>query len=497
MPGRARKLKSNNNAVARNSAKRVVFVSGYFRILHPGHLRLLKFAKGLGDYLVIGVMCCQEESQQIDNDTRLKLIQALDFVDEAFLITESIENAVQSLKPAIVVKGKEHEFRDNPEKAILDTYNGKLIFSSGETYFSPGELAQDNIRPLSNYLSALDYLQRHHFTFDDLKSQLASFSKLKVCVIGDTIIDEYIQCDAVGMSQEDPTIVVTPQNTERFLGGAAIVAAHLKSLGAAKVSLFSVLGEDEAGTFAKKKCLEYGVDQKFVIDDSRPTTLKQRFRSKNKTLLRVNHFRQHQISQDLQKELCNKTLSALNDADLVIFSDFSYGALPQPLVNKISKVAKEKEIMMVADSQCSSQTGDITRFQGATFVSPTEHEARVSLKNNEDGLVILAEKLRQRTKAKHVFITMAEQGVLIHPADPENKEFTTDQLPALNLSARDSAGAGDCFMAMTAMSMAVGARVWEAAYLGSLAAAIQVSRVGNLPLHTQNILAELNLPQGN
>jgi len=234
-----------------------------------------------------------------------------------------------------------------------------------------------------------------------------------------------------------------------------------------------------------------GIDSYFVIDDSRPTTLKQRFRSKNKTLLRVNHLRQHHISQKMQNELFIRLVKDLNDSDLLIFSDFSYGMLPQNLVNRISAHCRSNEIMMVADSQCSSQTGDITRFTDTTFISPTEFEARVSLKNNDDGLVILAEKLRQKARAKHAIVTLAEDGLLIQASQDGSDMAVTDRLPAFNQQAKDNAGAGDCFMAVAAMAMALGASVWQGAYLGSIAAACQVSRIGNLPLAVENIYAEL------
>ena len=109
---------------------------------------------------------------------------------------------------------------------------------------------------------------------------------LKICVIGDSIVDEYVQCDPLGMSQEDPTIVVTPIMVNKFLGGAGIVAAHAKGLGAAKVNFISVTGNDEDSNFIAKKLQHYGVDANLVIDDSRPTTLKKRYRVGNKTLLR-------------------------------------------------------------------------------------------------------------------------------------------------------------------------------------------------------------------
>ena len=84
----------------------------------------------------------------------------------------------------------------------------------------------------------------------------------------------------------------------------------------------------------------------------------------------------------------------IHDASLVVFSDFNYGCLPQSLVNELISVAKDHGALIAADSQTSSQQSDIVRFTGVDLLTPTEHEARVSIKNFEDGLVVLAEKTK-------------------------------------------------------------------------------------------------------
>ena len=89
---------------------------------------------------------------------------------------------------------------------------------------------------------------RHNFSSQDILESLHKISSLNICVIGDLIVDEYITCDALGMSQEDPSIVVTPLGTKRFVGGAGIVAAHARGLGAS-VDFFSIVGNDSSKNF--------------------------------------------------------------------------------------------------------------------------------------------------------------------------------------------------------------------------------------------------------
>jgi len=119
-----------------SKAKKVVFVSGSFNIIHPGHLRLLRFAKECGDYLVVAVLDNTFPGSFVDEKLRLESIQAIAWVDYSFILRDTVNNFIDRLRPAFVVKGKEHEERENPEKDILRQYGGKLIFGSGEISFS-------------------------------------------------------------------------------------------------------------------------------------------------------------------------------------------------------------------------------------------------------------------------------------------------------------------------------------------------------------------------
>ena len=477
------------------SGKRSVFVSGTFNIVHPGHLRLLRFAAECGDYLVVGVLSEKLSSNaQLSQTTRLEGVKAISWVDHAFLLHDPPEDFIAALRPTVVVKGREHENTENPELAAVRAYGGQLLFGSGDTTFSSLELLR-NETELVNHSSIIrpkEFIERHGLSIASLSSVLDEMRSLKVCVIGDTIVDDYVQCDPLGMSQEDPTIVVTPILTERFVGGAAIVAAHARSLGARSVDFISVSGDDDTSRFLDEKLESYNVSVRMIRDRSRPTTLKQRYRAGNKTLLRVSHLRQHKISKTLQQQVLDHVLEALNHVDLVIFSDFNYGVLPQELVDEIAKECHSRNIMMVADSQSSSQIGDVSRFRGAALITPTEREARIALGNYEDGLVVLAEALRQRSRAENVVITLGTEGLLIHAKTARKGQWLTDRLSALNTAPKDPAGAGDSLLVCTSMALALGRSIWESIYLGSLAAACQVGRIGNIPLESSELRVELN-----
>ena len=336
-----------------------------------------------------------------------------------------------------------------------------------------------------------DYHKRHDIEIDKLKKIVNSFRKLKICVIGDLIVDEYITCQPLGMSQEDTSIVVAPIDSSLFIGGASIVAAHASGLGA-NVKFISVTGNDSSRAYALDKLKEYGVSSYLLIDDNRPTSLKQRYRCNGKSLLRVSHLHQSAISAELQDEIIKIIDKEINEIDLLIFSDFNYGCLPQSLVKKIIERMKLRNVILAADSQSSSQVGDISRFNNMDLITPTEREARISTRNHEDGLVILAEALKKQANAKNIILKLGEEGILIHADINEKSNWLTDKVKALHKSPKDVSGAGDSLLIASALTLAAGGSIWEAASIGSVAAAIQVGRVGNIPIRLNEVLQELN-----
>lgn len=470
--------------------KRISFVSGNFNVIHPGHLRIFSFAAEISDFLIVGVNPDDTPGVSVELNMRLEAIKMISFIDHVLPIEIPLDELLQELKPDIVVKGKEYAERYNIEQNTVTNYGGQLIFSSGEMRFASLNLINRDYSkagvPTIN--KSVDFPGRHDFDMATLGNTLKKFQKLNVLVIGELIIDKYIECDPLGMSQEDPTIVVAPIEEKTFVGGAGIVAAHVGGLGA-KVRYISVVGDDEPVVFAKKRFEEYGVAADLITDSTRPTILKQRYRAHGKTLLRVNHIRGHAISGELIDGIYEKVFEQLDTTDLILFSDFNYGCLPQPLIERISAEARRRGIMMAADSQASSQMSDIARFKHMNLITPTEREARMALRDQQAGLVVIGETLAKVAKAENVVVTLGAEGLLAYGEMGER--HSVDRLPAFNTAPKDVAGGGDSFFATTALAMCAGETIWAAMYLGSIAAACQVSRLGNLPLSQADLLYEI------
>ena len=464
-----------------NKPRGKALVSGKFQVIHPGHIRLFKLAYELSQELVVAldVLGLDEE----DISWRVQALQNINFVGRVITYENDIVAILTKERPDMVVKGSEFANVVNAEEVLLSQWGGRLIFSSGDSFFSESDMILSNSEGRLRSMPALpeEFMQRHGISIDRLLDLLKSFEGKRVCVIGDLIIDEFINCHPLGMSQEEPTIVVTPIDKKRFLGGAGIVAAHCASLGA-DTTLMTVRGDDEVGEWSVEMCSEYGFDMFSLIDSTRPTTHKQRFRSGSQTLLKLTHLRQESISSELEVELIEKCKAVVQASDVVIFSDFSYGVLTARVISEVLKLSKEGNVFVAADSQSSSQRGDLSRFLSCHLITSTEREARLELRDENSGLIILAEKLRSSLDAKNLLLKLGGDGVIIHGKNESGELVVTDQVPALNESIIDTSGAGDSLLSIAALCLASEATIYEAALLGSIVAAIQVGRLGNLPV---------------
>jgi sugar/nucleoside kinase (ribokinase family) len=114
------------------------------------------------------------------------------------------------------------------------------------------------------------------------------------------------------------------------------------------------------------------------------------------------------------------------------------------------------------------------------------------MSDTDSGLVVLAEQLQKKANAENVIVTLGSEGILMHA--PDNGVYRTDRLPAFNNAPKDVVGAGDSFFTCASMALCIGVDIWQSAYLGSLAAACQVTRVGNVPLSAADLLAEIDAP---
>ena len=474
----------------------IVLCHGYYNIIHPGHMRFIEHAKSLGNKLIVAVYGDRyfsdlERKRMYPQLVRAQGLSALHMVDYV-LILDSITllDTLVSVKPAVFVMGKDYEQERNGEEAEASRFASsagiKVVYHSGEIHYASSELLHSSQQELeqARLHQFIESCKRQQVNIVDLSHYLGEFSKRRLLVVGDTIVDQYAACEPLGMSAEAPVVVVRELETQEYVGGAGIVAAHIRALGA-ECSYLSIVGKDQPGDFVRNEMEKQQISAYLIEDSSRPTTFKIRYMVNNQKLFRVSRLQEHSPSQELESQLIERLEELVPLVDGVLVSDYVYGVVTNRLLTRLLELARKHSVKLFGDLQCSSQIGNILRFKEFDLLCPTEREARIALGDNESGLEWIAQTLRDKTKSNDLLIKMGGDGFIVYTS--ENSFLQRQHFPALAVNPLDVTGAGDSLLAAMSVSVCAGASLMEASAIGTCMASIAVQTVGNIPVSYERL----------
>ncbi|MBI2374934.1 MAG: adenylyltransferase/cytidyltransferase family protein [Deltaproteobacteria bacterium] len=487
----------------RARGKRVVQCHGCFDIVHPGHIRYLRFAREQGDVLIVSVSADDVVGKGVDRpyineDLRLENLAALEFVDYVCLDNHDWAGPVlEALEPDVYVKGKEYETNSDPrfarERELVTDYGGKVIFSSGDVVYSSTYIVNQFRHRFNLERQKVNFYRRQHqIDMEGLSLVLRRMAGQKVLVLGDAILDRYVHCEALGIAAESPILSVAPIREETYVGAAGLIARQLAALGA-EATLLTVMGDDDPGRIFRTQLDAGHVTLLEGRVDRRPTFVKMRYLVDEKKVFKVDHGRYTPLSTAATTELLAIVDRELARFDGLVITDFGYGLFGPGFVAELPKICERHGRPYYVDV---SQTGqaNILKFERARLATPTEPELRLAFGDYESGLSSLATRYYAHTHAERLVLTLGRRGVLVF-GPPEGKpRLKTDYLPALSQHAEDAVGAGDVMLSCLALADMAGAPISIGAYLGSAASALHVQRLGNAPVELGDLegyLAEL------
>jgi len=466
----------------------IVLCYGHFDLIHPGHLRYLQYAKTLANNLVVALMSDKElngENQKSYlEDERAESVANLQIVDHVIVLNNelTLDCLIDIVKPKVLVLGK--EFEQNQSEQINLAVNavknhGKVVFHAGETHYFNANLLFKNVADIEvNSKNQLNKICKNYkITLRDIQKKLSNFSNSELVVIGDTIVDNYVACDAIGMSAEAPVLVVKELENREFIGGAAIVASHVAALGA-KCHYISVVGEDDQSNMVSKSLIGQNIGVDLIVDESRPTTYKTRYMVENQKLFRVSRIKDHKISAEIEQKIIDKLTVLAPNIDGILVSDFIYGVITQNILDFIIKLSKQFNIKLYGDLQCSSQAGKVSKFRDFDLITPTEKESRIALDDNESGVEWVATTLLKNTNSKNMLMKLGSDGFIAYSKNLIDRQ----DFPALSVNPVDVTGAGDSLFAVMSVSLSSGANLIEASVIGTCMASLAVKDIGNTPI---------------
>lgn len=466
---------------------------GHFDVIHPGHLRYFRQALNHGTKLAVAVAGDQqfpeiEQGEHFSQEERASSVAALDVVDVVLLLDSvTLEDLVTRFQPRSLVLGSEFQVVRAEEVssavAAIQALGREVIYAAGETHYASTSLlhGSQDVLEAKRWREFEALLSNSGRSIDQLYRKFIDSDTPRILVIGDTIVDRYVACDPVGLSNEAPVVVVREIEEKQFIGGAAIIAAHVRGL-RAQCSYLSVTGVDEEATFVSESLAEAGVTVTLFEDSSRPTTLKTRYLVEHQKLFRVSRLKEHRLASELEDKVIQEIRATAPQIDGIIVSDFVYGVITPKILTAILEIAKKFNIKLFGDLQCSSQIGNVAKFVDFELICPTEKEARIALNNSDDGIEYVANMLIEKTRSEKLIVTLGGDGLIAYAKKHDSEFLDRDYYPPLTVNPVDVAGAGDALLAGTTTSLLKGFNLKEAAAIGSCLAAVAVGTIGNVPI---------------
>ena len=282
-----------------------------------------------------------------------------------------------------------------------------MIFTPGDIVYSSTSLLNIHQPKIDNF-KLQNLMSKYSVSFEKLKKTLSKFNKLKIHVVGDLIIDTYTRTNLIGGLIKTPTPSVLYQEKDNYIGGAGIVANHLKSLGA-NVTLTTVVGNDKWKNFVIQEFKKSKVKLKVIVDSTRPTTNKNTIVANDYKLLKIDTLDNQPISEKILERIQSSVKNV--ECDAIIFSDFRHGIFNKSSIPLIIKSVKNN-IFKVADSQVATRWGNITDFKNFDLITPNEKEARFSLADQDSSISNLTRQLALKTKFKNLILKLGERGIV-------------------------------------------------------------------------------------
>lgn len=478
--------------------RKVIMCHGVFDVVHPGHMRHLIHAKSKADILVASLTADRHIEKgtyrpHVPQDIRAANLAAFEVVDYVLIDKNAkpLEN-ISKLQPDFFAKGFEYvEGGMSPKTAeesdVLAAYGGEIVFTPGDIVYSSSSLI-DMAAPELQVQKLLSVMERENIGFGDLRGTLDAMAGKKVHVVGDTIVDSLTQCAMIGGQTKTPTMSVLYQDKTDYIGGAGIVAKHLRAAGA-DVVFSTVLGNDPLKDFVLEGLEEAGVEVRPVIDEHRPTTNKNAIVVGGYRLLKIDTLDNSSITDSVVETLIGSITRV--DADAVVFSDFRHGMFNRRTIPALVNAIPDG-MFRVADSQVASRWGNITEFKGFDLVTPNEREARFALADQDSGIRPLASRLYDAADCKTLILKLGERGVLTccsRDHEALDSFFIVDSFVDRLV---DAVGAGDALLAYATLASLVCNSPIQATILGSIAAATECERDGNVPVASGDIRAKID-----
>jgi rfaE bifunctional protein kinase chain/domain/rfaE bifunctional protein nucleotidyltransferase chain/domain len=471
----------------KSKGKKVVHCHGVFDFLHIGHIKHFQEAKAFGDVLIVTITPDEYVNKGPNRPAfttalRLEALAALESID--FVSANEWPIAVKTIKmiqPDIYCKGPDYK---NPKDDVTGKINDEeeAVKSIGGEIRYTADITFSSSHILNKFGDVYNKAQKSFIksrlkskNFEKIKAKIDDLQNLKVLVVGETIIDQYVFCEALGKSGKEPVLVLRDLGMEQYAGGAAVIARHLSDF-CGTISLLSMVGEKKEYENFVIESLPNNIKPYFIYKKDAPTITKKRFvdyisKSKSLGVYSIN-------DSQMNGENLNQLHAYLDDLipkhDLVIISDYGHGFISRETAKRISKQSAFTSLnAQINAANIGYHT--MNNYKNIDCAIINEAELRHELRDRESAVETLMKQLSKSLQIKNMVVTQGSGGATLYSAEDEIYYYC----PAFAAKVVDKIGAGDAMLALLSCSIKNGFDPDLSLFVGSLAAAQSVETIGN------------------
>lgn len=475
---------------------KIVQCHGVFDLLHIGHIKHFNFARNLDKRIKLIVTITTDRFVKkgpgrpyFNENYRSQALASLSMIDLVCISDhESAVALINIIKPDYFVKGSDYKnFKKDITKKINNESlavkkNKGIIKFTNEITFSSSALL-NNFSDLYSH-EQKDYLVKllKKYTPKVIFNYIEDLRKIKVLILGEAIIDEYVFCDLLGKAGKESHLVLNEKYIEKYLGGVISVAKILASF-SKTVDVVTCLGEDKKYKNFILKNIPRNINLHIFLKDKSPTIVKTRYIdiiNKHK-VIGVYKINEQFIKKNLEKKILYKIEQLSKKNNLIIVSDYGHGLMTNKIVNKIDNLKIDSFINCQLNA---SNVGyhSLKKYKKGTFLIVNESELRHEMRDKNTSLNKVAKDFLIERNIKRLVVTQGASGVSFY------EKSKIIHCPAFAKYVVDKIGAGDTMLAM--LSLAFNSKIPTdlALFIGSIAAAFSVENVGNKNLFTKDIL---------
>ena len=307
----------------------------------------------------------------------------------------------------------------------------------------------------------------------------------KVVVVGDLILDKYIQGKADRISPEAPVPVVEVTHESVRFGGAANVAYNISSLGGI-VEVIGVVGDDQNGETLMDMFNRSGIGTNGIfIDSGRPTSTKSRLMANRQQIVRIDRESKAPLAESAFSVLVESALSKMTDSDAIIFEDYDKGVVDSEFIHQVLKKRSFHPQPGVVDPKVEN----FWNYKGVTSITPNLKEASTAVKRpitDDESLISVGCEIVDRLELNSLLITRGEDGMTLF--QPDAGQVSVNHISTQPREVFDVTGAGDTVVSVYTLALAAGADFITAAKLANYAGGIVVGEIGCVAVTSEQLM---------